>query len=98
MKRVFLKMMGGIHTALYRATGGKFGGTMVKVPILLLTTRGRRSGKERTTPLMFTRDGDNLVLVASVGRRAEEPRVVLEPPGTGRRRADRLRASPRTRP
>ena len=45
MKRLFLKMMGGIHTALYRATGGKFGGTMVKVPILLLTTRGRRSGR-----------------------------------------------------
>ena len=73
MKRLFLKVMGGVHTALYRATGGKFGGTMVKVPILLLTTRGRKSGKERTAPLMFTRDGDNLVLVASVGGTPRNP-------------------------
>jgi deazaflavin-dependent oxidoreductase (nitroreductase family) len=65
--------MGGIHSALYRATGGKAGGTMLKVPILLLTTRGRKSGKERTTPLMFTRDGDNLVLIASVGGAPKNP-------------------------
>jgi deazaflavin-dependent oxidoreductase (nitroreductase family) len=73
MKRLFLKVMGGIHSALYRATGGKAGGTMLKVPILLLTTRGRKSGKERTTPLMFTRDGDNLVLIASVGGAPKNP-------------------------
>jgi deazaflavin-dependent oxidoreductase (nitroreductase family) len=73
MKRLFLKVMGGIHSALYRATGGKAGGTMLKVPILLLTTRGRKSGKERTTPLMFTRDADNLVLIASVGGAPKNP-------------------------
>ncbi len=43
------------------------------MPILLLTTRGRKSGKERTTPLMFTRDGDNLVLIASVGGAPKNP-------------------------
>lgn len=46
---------------------------MVKVPILLLTTRGRKSAKERTAPLMFTRDGDNLVLIASVGGAPKNP-------------------------
>ena len=71
--KLVLKVMSALHTALYRATAGKRGGTMKKVPILLLTTRGRKSGKERTTPLMFTRDGDSLVLVASVGGAPRNP-------------------------
>jgi len=73
MKRLFMKVAGGTHTALYRVTRGKVGGTMLKVPILLLITRGRRSGKDRTTPLMFSRDGDNLVLIASVGGAPRNP-------------------------
>ena len=71
--RLFLKVVGAIHVALYRATGGRVGGTMMKVPILLLTTRGRKSGKERTTPLMYGRDGDNFVLIASVGGAPRNP-------------------------
>ena len=45
----------------------------MNVPILLLTTKGRKSGKERTTPLMYTRDGGNLVLIASVGGAPRNP-------------------------
>ena len=71
--RMVLRAMSAFHTALYRMTGGKRGRTMMKVPILLLTTRGRKSGKERTTPLMYTRDGDNLVLIASVGGAPRHP-------------------------
>jgi deazaflavin-dependent oxidoreductase (nitroreductase family) len=71
--RLFLKVVSAIHAALYRATGGRVGGTMMKVPILLLTTRGRKSGKERTTPLMYGRDGDNFVLIASVGGAPRNP-------------------------
>lgn len=37
------------------------------MPVLLLTTTGRRSGKARTTPLTFFRDGANLVVIASNG-------------------------------
>jgi F420H(2)-dependent quinone reductase len=73
MMKAFLKTMSALHTALYRMTGGKRGGTMKNVPILLLTTRGRKSGKERTTPLMYARDGDNLVLIASVGGAPRNP-------------------------
>ena len=73
MKQALFNVMSRLHTALYRATGGKRGGTMMNVPILLLTTRGRKSGKERTTPLMYTRDGDNLVLIASVGGAPRNP-------------------------
>ena len=73
MKRLLMNVMGGTHAALYRVTRGKVGGTMLKVPILLLITRGRKSGKKRTTPLMFSRDGDNLVLIASVGGAPRNP-------------------------
>lgn len=37
------------------------------MPVLLLTTTGRRSGKARTTPLTFFRDGTDLVVIASNG-------------------------------
>ena len=43
------------------------------VPILLLTTTGRRSGEPRTTPLIFGRDGDDYLVVASMGGAPEHP-------------------------
>jgi deazaflavin-dependent oxidoreductase (nitroreductase family) len=59
--------VGGAHKLLYRASGGRIGGKVWGLSILLLTTRGRRTGKLRTTPLCFLRDGDALVVVASNG-------------------------------
>ena len=73
MRRLVLKTIGAVHNALYRLSGGKLGGRVMKVPILLLTVRGRKSGKQRTTPLMYGRDGANLVLVASVGGAPKHP-------------------------
>ena len=52
------RILGRIHGAVYRATGGKVGGKMGKAPVLLLTTTGRKSGKPRTTPLLYARVGD----------------------------------------
>ena len=43
------------------------------MPVLLLTTTGRRSGKQRTTPLTFLRDGADLVLIASNGGADQPP-------------------------
>lgn len=57
----------GIHTFLYRLTGGAFGGRMFGNPVLLLITTGRKTGKQRTTPLLYLADGDAMVLVASNG-------------------------------
>lgn len=57
----------GLHRVLYRASGGRVLGRVAGMPVLLLTTTGRRSGRRRTTPLTFLRDGDALVLVASAG-------------------------------
>ena len=47
--------------------GGKLGGRIVGGPVLLLTTTGRKSGKKRTSPLLYLEDGQDLVLVASNG-------------------------------
>jgi len=59
--------VGGAHTLLYRASGGRIGTRIWGLSILLLTTRGRKTGRPRTTPLCFLRDGDDLVVVASNG-------------------------------
>jgi deazaflavin-dependent oxidoreductase (nitroreductase family) len=48
--------------AMYRATGGRFSPTGTVAPVLLLTTMGRRTGRERTTPVMYIRDGENYVI------------------------------------
>jgi F420H(2)-dependent quinone reductase len=60
-----------LHKHLYRATGGRLGRSVTGMPILVLHTRGRRSGKPRTNALAYFEDGDNLVVVAS---NAGEPR------------------------
>lgn len=73
MKRLMFKVTGAVHTGLYRLTGGKVGGRMRNAPVLLLTVTGRKSGKRRTTPLLYSRDGDNLVVIASKGGDPRHP-------------------------
>ena len=63
--RFFVKATAVLHRALLRATGGRLGSRFGGAEILLLTTTGRKSGRERTVPLMFFRDGGDIVLVAS---------------------------------
>jgi len=46
---------------------GRLLGRVAGMPVLLLTTTGRKSGKPRTTPLTFFRDGNDLVVIASNG-------------------------------
>ena len=62
-----------LHVAAYRATKGKIGGRLMSSPVLLLLTTGRKSGKERTTPVLFLRDGVNYIIVASNGGTAGDP-------------------------
>src|SRR5207253_1884739 len=70
---VIFKVMGAIHVALYRLTGGRIGGRAFGAPVLLLTARGRKTGKARTTPLLYLEDGDRLVVVASKGGAPRHP-------------------------
>ena len=70
---VLRRLMGG-HTLLYRTTGGRIGHRIPGVgPMLLLEHVGAKSGKRRTTPLLYTQDGDDLILVASKGGHPRHP-------------------------
>jgi F420H(2)-dependent quinone reductase len=61
------------HVFLYRVSKGRVGGRFRGVPVLLLTTTGRKTGRKRTTPLLFVRDGNRLVVIASNGGRDRDP-------------------------
>lgn len=61
------------HVALYRLSGGKVGGHAQHMPVLLLTTIGRKSGKPHTTALVYLPDGEDFVVVASNGGQARLP-------------------------
>jgi F420H(2)-dependent quinone reductase len=64
----------GLHTLAYRATGGRVGHTAPGMPtILLLDHVGAKSGTRRTSPLLYFRDGDDLVIVASKGGFPKHP-------------------------
>jgi deazaflavin-dependent oxidoreductase (nitroreductase family) len=67
------RAMGAAHTALYRRTGGRIGGRFRGAPCLLLTVTGRKSGQPRTAPLMYGRDGDDYIIVASKGGMPKSP-------------------------
>lgn len=62
------------HSSVYRATGGKFAGTMGSgKPVLLLNTIGRKSGEKRTHPLLYMADGEDMVIVASAAGAPKHP-------------------------
>ena len=58
---------------MYRETDGELGYLWNGVPILLLTTTGRNSGEARTSALIFGRDGDDLLVIASMGGAPRHP-------------------------
>ena len=49
----------------FRANGGRVGGQFAGAPLLLLTTTGAKTGRRLTTPVMYTDDGDRLLVYAS---------------------------------
>jgi deazaflavin-dependent oxidoreductase (nitroreductase family) len=72
----------------FRANAGRLGGRWEARDLLLLTTTGRKSGRSHTKPMVYTRDGDRLLVYASKGgapdhpdwflNLAADPRVVVE--------------------
>ncbi len=71
--RIVMKVAGVAHRALYRISGGRVGGSLQRMPVLLLTTIGRKSGKPRTWPLGYLDDGEDLIVIASAGGVASHP-------------------------
>jgi deazaflavin-dependent oxidoreductase (nitroreductase family) len=62
-----------VHEKLYIASDGRVGHKMVGVPTLLLRTTGRKSGATRTNGLVYARDGDDFLVVASNGGAERNP-------------------------
>jgi deazaflavin-dependent oxidoreductase (nitroreductase family) len=62
-----------LHEQIYRRTDGRAGHRMLGVPTLLLRTTGRRSGATRTNALVYARDGDDYLVVASNGGADRHP-------------------------
>ncbi|HVS28844.1 MAG TPA: nitroreductase family deazaflavin-dependent oxidoreductase [Solirubrobacteraceae bacterium] len=62
--KLFNVFTGG-NVALYRLSGGRLGGKVSGAPVLLLDHVGRKSGRQRTTPVLYMHDGDDLIVVAS---------------------------------
>jgi F420H(2)-dependent quinone reductase len=73
VKDALFRVTTGLHTALYRRSGGKIAGRFSNQPMMLLTTTGRRSGQPRVTPLLCIRDGDRFLAVASFGGDDRDP-------------------------
>lgn len=77
---------------MYRRSGGKRFGHLRGMPLLLLTTTGRKTGAQRVTPVMYIRDGDAYVITASNNgapqmpawflNLQENPQVTVEVDGT----------------
>jgi deazaflavin-dependent oxidoreductase (nitroreductase family) len=57
----------------FRANDGRVGGMFEGMPMILVTYQGRKSGKPITTPLVYSRDGDDVVIIASKGGADEHP-------------------------
>ena len=98
-----LNLMTKAQVAAYRATGGRIGGRHKRAPVLLLDHVGRKSGQTRTTPLLYRRDGEDLVIVASRGGSDATPAwwlnlkaspVTTVTVGRERRRVQAQQASP----
>ncbi|WP_243640261.1 nitroreductase family deazaflavin-dependent oxidoreductase [Micromonospora sp. MW-13] len=87
------------HVQRYLATDGADGHDYYGFPTLLLTTRGRRTGRQIRTPLIYGRDGDRIVLIASNGASPKNPHwyqnLVADPEVRVQVRADRFVATGR---
>jgi deazaflavin-dependent oxidoreductase (nitroreductase family) len=66
VKDAIVRRIATVHTAVYRRTGGRLGGSF-GAPSLLLTVPGRKTGQPHTTPVYYLRDGDRYVVVGSYG-------------------------------
>ena len=60
-----LRLGGKLNVPVYRATRGRLFGRIGRAPVLLLTTTGRRSGQERTAPVLYLADGERLIVIGS---------------------------------
>ncbi len=98
--RPVVRVFTALHVELYRLTGGK--AQVAKYPTMLLTTRGRKTGKLRTVPLIYIQDGDSFVIAAAYAGSDQHPtwwlnlRAAKEAEIQVMRKKIRVRAEPAT--
>ena len=71
--KLTIRLFGKLNVLVYRISKGNVGGAGLGLPILLLTTTGRKSGKLRTTPLSYLTDGPRYVIIGSFGGHRVHP-------------------------
>ncbi|MEV4304817.1 MULTISPECIES: nitroreductase family deazaflavin-dependent oxidoreductase [unclassified Nonomuraea] len=93
-------LYGKEHVQRYQATDGAEGHDWNNTTVLLLTTKGRNSGKPYTTPLIYQRFGDDYLVVASKGGDPEDPQwyknLLAHPDVEVQVKGDRFKARART--
>ncbi len=60
-----LRTLGKLNVPVYRLTRGRLLGKVGRAPVLLLTSTGRRSGQQRTAPVVYLADGANVMVIGS---------------------------------
>jgi deazaflavin-dependent oxidoreductase (nitroreductase family) len=68
-----LKFISITHEFIYRASGGRLGANLLGRGMLLLITKGRKTGRDRTVPLQYMPDGDDFVVIASSAGNPSHP-------------------------
>ncbi len=71
--RFLIRWMSWNHVLWYRLTRGILGGRLGRARLLLLTTTGSKTGKQRTTPLIFVENGDSTAVIASNAGNPKDP-------------------------
>ena len=73
LQNQMVKLFTGLHVFLYRTSGGKIWGSVGGNPVLMLTTTGRKTGKPRTTPVMYVHKDNEYLITASAGGADQNP-------------------------
>jgi len=62
-----IRLLGRLHARLWKLAGGKLDNAFGRLPFMMLTTTGRKTGQRRTTPVLYLQDETGLIVVASFG-------------------------------
>lgn len=100
MRNTTARRLSKLHVVVYRLTRGLVGRRLVSNDMLLLTTRGAKTGRNHTRPLLYLRDGATLVVIASWGGRPYNPdwysNLVADPEAVVQVRSKRWKVRART--
>ena len=100
LQKPIIKAISGLHSIVYSSTQGRVGAKSGRADFLLLTTKGRKTGRSHTHPLLFIEDAGEYVVVASNGGQDHHPgwylNVMAGGPGSVQIRGDRHTVTART--